>query len=95
MASIRKTPGGRWQATVRLPDGKRCSTTRDSRADARLWADTTETTARQLASAAPAATLTWSPDGLTVFIPEDRITMDAARHLEEVLRQLFPVKDGD
>lgn len=93
MASIRRTRAGRWQATVRLPDGKRRSATWDTRREASMWGDCTEVTARNLATSAPAAQLTWSPAGLTIFVPEDLVTMDAAAELERTLARLFLVRE--
>lgn len=93
MASIRRTKTRRWQATVCLPDGKRRSATHDTRSDARRWADETEVIARNLAAVASAATLTWSPAGLTIHIPEDLITMDAAHELERTLARLFLIRE--
>lgn len=92
MASIRKTKTGKWQVTVRLPDGKRHSATHSTKHQARQWGYITELVARRLAAAAQGATLAWSPAGLDIHIPEDLITMDAARHLEEVLHRLFPAE---
>ena len=34
---LRKRPSGRWQATVRLRSGKRCSRTFDRRREAERW----------------------------------------------------------
>ncbi|MCK2219770.1 hypothetical protein MF672_039135 [Actinomadura sp. ATCC 31491] len=79
MASIRRTRAGRWRVTVRLPDGKHRSATLNTRTEAQNWGDATE--------AAPGARFDWSPDGLTIFVPEELITMDMAHKLEGVLRE--------
>ncbi|MEV4287423.1 hypothetical protein AB0K40_18105 [Nonomuraea bangladeshensis] len=82
MASIRRTRIGRWRATLRLPDGKPHSAPHTTRAEAEHGAGSTELTARPLA-----VCLSWSLAGLSIFIPEDLITMDLANELERALRQ--------
>lgn len=94
MAYIRKLDSGRWQATVRLPDGKRRTASHATRGQARQWADITGIVARRLATATPGAEFAWSPAGLTIHIPEDLITMDTAAELERVLQQLFTAREA-
>jgi hypothetical protein len=89
MSHLRQLDDGRWQATIRLPDGKRRSATRDTRRAADQWARHAELVAQQLAEASTGATLTWSPDGLTIFVPEDLLTMDAAAEIERALRRVL------
>jgi hypothetical protein len=89
MAYIRRLPSGNWQATVRLPDGRRRSATRSARSDVEDWARLTELQSQRLAAAAPKATFTWTPAGLDIHVPEDLLTMDTAARLEQALRQIF------
>jgi hypothetical protein len=42
MPYIRKLPSGKWQATIRYPDGRRKTFTHHSRAGAERWADAKE-----------------------------------------------------
>lgn len=84
MPSIRKTPSGRWQATATTPAGRR-SRTFDRRAQAHDWARETEAAARLLAQAHPRITLTWTPAGLDIHIPEDLLTMEQATELERAI----------
>ncbi|WP_113699148.1 hypothetical protein [Nonomuraea lactucae] len=88
MSSLRKTPSGRWQATVRVGRARR-SRTFPSRREARRWADNTEVAARRLAHAAPTATFTWTAAGLSIHIPENLITMDRAMVLERLLIEVL------
>lgn len=47
MPAYRKLPSGKWQATVRLPDGRRVTMTDPLKSVVREWATTTETDARR------------------------------------------------
>lgn len=89
MTSIRRINNDRWQATVRLPDGRRRSATRDTRTEAARWGDHMELAAKQLAAATPGATFTWTPAGLDIHIPDSQITMDMAADLEDALRRVL------
>ncbi|MFC4122015.1 DUF2188 domain-containing protein [Nonomuraea zeae] len=89
MSYLRQLGDGRWQATVRLPGGKRRSATHDTRSEARRWSDFTHVAARRLAHAAPQARRTWSPDRLTIFVPVDLLTMDTAMRLEQALDRVL------
>lgn len=88
MANIRQLASGRWQATVRLPDGRR-SAVRATQSEARNWVSDTENIAGQPAEAASEATFAWAPDGLDIHIPDSQITMDLKVELEQTLRQVL------
>ncbi|MER6891994.1 hypothetical protein [Streptomyces halstedii] len=47
MTSVRQRGNGRWQATVRLPDGTRRSRTETTRSRAQRWAHYTEAAAEE------------------------------------------------
>lgn len=94
MAHVHKTPNGRWRATADA-GGRRCSRTFDRRADAVRWADDTEATARLLSTVPSDVELTWSTDGLHVFISDELISMDTALVLERLLREVFAARETD
>lgn len=54
-----------------------------------MWASAIQTMAKDLASSGPDVTFTWSPDGLDIHIPEDRLTMDMAMKLEQTLKRIL------
>lgn len=88
MASFRKTPSGKCQATVRLPDGTRRTATLPTRREAGQWAHDTEAAARGAATYLDAG-VTWRPEGLHIFVPADLVTMDMAAELEAVVRRVL------
>ncbi|MFI7467306.1 hypothetical protein [Nonomuraea sp. NPDC049646] len=89
MAHLRHMENGRWQATVRLPDGRRRSATHTTRHAASEWGDHMEIAASHLADAAPGATFTWTTEGLDIHIPDSMITMDMATKLEQTLHRVL------
>jgi hypothetical protein len=89
MPYIRRLNNGRWQAVVPLPNGKRRSATLNTRSEAQHWGDTVQDVAHRSAQDAPETTLTWSPEGLTVFVPEDLITMDMAAELQQAIHRVL------
>lgn len=88
---IRQTKTGRYQATVRLGDGKRRSRTWPTKHQAREWGSHTEAAARHIVGTIPAAAVTWAPDGLHIHIPDELITMDGARELEDAVSRIFGI----
>lgn len=89
MSYIRRLGNGDWSATARLPDGRRCSTTRTSQQDARAWADHIEAAAARITATVPDATFTWTPTGLTIHIPDEHLTMDNVVQFEQALARIL------
>jgi hypothetical protein len=89
VASFRKLDSGKWQATVRIPGGSRKARTFARRHHAEAWAHMTEQAVNLLDRTHQEVTVTWSPDGLDIHVPDELITMDMAAALERAIDDIL------